>query len=197
MIQKEWLATGVNLITFPVSLDYSVFHEILSEIGPDAVVVIHSKSLSWLSEEETPILLDATGHAITPASSLRRRLADTEGVHRVEDPADIRALLSEIRRFTKTAKKTYWVWWTASDLLAHGLHDIDIAKCLRVLNTEFRTPFVALVARDVHTEEGINLMGLVSMVWIDVTAEPEGQRHTWRVVKHFRYELEGEVITNE
>ncbi len=191
MIGDEWLVAGVNLITFTTALDYRVLQRVVSGMADDGVV-IHSRPLSWLDDRPS-VLFDVTGHAGAPASSLRRRLADVGDVPHIGNPADIKMLLSEIRRFSKAIRKKYWVWWTPSDLLAHGLDDLGVAKCLRILNSEFKTPFLALVAKDVHTPRGLNLMAMVSMVWIDVT-KTDDRGSVWAAVKHPDPAFEGEVI---
>ncbi len=194
MIPRKLLSIGVNLITFPTKLEYSIFQDVVSGIEP-TTIVIHSKPPVWLTPKSELTLVDATGHLISTAGALRRKMSHSAYV--IPNPGDVKMVLSKIRDINRTTKCDYWIWWTPSDLLAHGLEDVDIAKCLRVINSEFKRPFLAMVARDVHSDKGVNLMGLVSMTWFDIKNESEKEEYRWSVAKHFNSQIEEKVFTIE
>ncbi|MGY5852178.1 MAG: hypothetical protein RTU92_01270 [Candidatus Thorarchaeota archaeon] len=194
---QDWCPSGLCIVTYPVHAEYVVLQQVTSTLENQSLVIIHAKEIK--TEFKTKVtLVDATGHALTAQTALRRRISDAEEGTTLENPADTQALLSQLRKLKKSEPDTkWWLWWSPSDLLAQGVDEREIAKCLRVIAKDFAdTRFLAFVARDIQSGAGLSLLEYIAGVCIDVERKAEGGliEHTWRVVKHPDTKLEGEEI---
>lgn len=164
-------------MNFPIEAEYATLEQVLAGCNGESVVLIHSKPVR--GEPRSGLtLVDATGHSLTPKEEILRRIGDTDSLS-VEDPSDIQEFLIHLRKTRKSLPETrYWVWWSPSDLVAQGVQDSEIVRCLRVIAKEFASShFIALAAKNVHSDQGQALLEYVSEGVVDVTKD-------WSVVKH-------------
>jgi hypothetical protein len=192
---KEWCNEGgLVLISFPIQAEYSILHHVLESFTDQQITIIHSKPITSKMGNITSI--DATGHALTAGSALRRRISQERVV--LENPADTQGFLSQLKKFIKSFSKTeWWLWWSPSDLVAQEVDDLEIAQCLRVIAKDFSgSRFLAFVARDVHTTRGLAIMKYISGVYLRIMRceDKERQVHHWQVIKHPNLQLEGDAV---
>jgi hypothetical protein len=118
----------------------------------------------------------------------------------IEDPAEIQNFLSQIRGVDAGFQGApWWLWWSPSDLVAHGIDDLTIARYLRAIAKDFEsTTFVALVAESAHTERGLAIMRYVARVWIEVRIEQrKGEKPRWIIRKHPESDLKEAELSVE
>ncbi|MGY5852767.1 MAG: hypothetical protein RTU92_04295 [Candidatus Thorarchaeota archaeon] len=194
---QDWCPSGLCIVNYPVHAEYGVLQQVTSALENQSLVIIHAKEIKTEFKSKVTFV-DAMGHALTAQTALRRRISDSEGSTVLEDPADTQALLSQLRKLKKSDPEAeWWLWWSPSDLIAHGVDEKEIAKCLRVLATDFAdTRFLAFVTRDIQSGMGLSLLEYIASVCIDVERKVDGNSitHTWRVAKHPDTKLEGEEI---
>jgi hypothetical protein len=195
---KKWCSVGgLSIVSFPPHAEYAVLDSTLESLADEKIALIHSKPVHH-SPSTDITLIDATGHALTARSALRRRVSDQEGVTLVEDPTDMQGLLSQLKRLTKSLTHTqWWLWWSPSDLVAQKVDDMEIVKCLRVIAKDFsETRFLAFVAQGVHTQRGHALLEYISSAYLEIEhfVDDRHSMHRWRVVKHPDLQLVGGEI---
>ncbi len=193
----DWCSNGINNITFQTSAEYRVLQQVLSCLEGSKVALIHAKDITLDLSDEI-VLIDATGHALTAKTALRRRISDSDDERFIENPADIQGFLSRIRRLKKSHKDVeWWLWWSPSDLIAHGVNEEEISQVLRVISSDFAdTRFVAFIAREIHDTKGLSLFDYISNVSISVERVHESgkTRYHWQVEKHPDTKMEGVMI---
>lgn len=192
---QEWCSTGgLILISFPTDAEYFILRHILESLTEQRSTLIHSKPLRFnLPPSITPI--DATAHALTAREALRRRLGNHEGTAFLENPADMQGFLSQLKKIAKSQPEIqWWLWWSPSDLVAQEVDDMEIVRYMRIIAKDFSgTPFLAFVAKDVHTQRGFALLEYISSVYLEVVRLTDREKivHLWRVRKHPHLQLEG------
>lgn len=165
------------LVTFPIQSEYSALDEILLGCDGQKTVLIHSKPVRT-RESKGVTLVDATGHSLTPREEILRRIDSADSLA-VDDPSNLQDFLGHLRRLKRSLPETaYWIWWSPSDLVAQGVPDSEIARCLRVIAKEFsKSHFIALVAEQVHSSQGQALLEYVSEGIINAGRD-------WSIAKH-------------
>lgn len=194
-IEKWFGIGGLTVISFPVEAEYVVLDQIRDDLGDVSISLIHSKPLNNESEQVT--LIDATGHEPTARTALRQRVSDYDNDFILENPANVQGVLSRLGKLAESVKGKWWLWWSPSDMIAQGVTDEEIARCMRIIAKDFsKVRFLAFIARDVHTHRGLATLKYISTTFIDVTRIVEDGHivHNWHLLKHPTIALEGEVI---
>jgi len=193
----DWCIEGISIITFETDTEYRVLQCILSSLDNSKVALVHSKGISFELNDEI-ILVDATGHALTAKTALRRRISDSDDERYIENPADIQGFLSRLRKLKQSHKEIkWWLWWSPSDLIAHGLDEDEIVQTLRVISSDFSDiHFMAFIAKEVHSKRGLALFEYVSNVSMSVERirEPDMNDLFWRTCKHPDVIKEGKLL---
>jgi hypothetical protein len=194
---EEWFGSGgLSIISFPAEAEYAVLNQMLDSLGEERMALIHSKPIH-LDSKEYVTLIDATNHAPTARTTLRRRVGEYDNTTLLENPADVQGVLNQLGKIAGLVQVKWWLWWSPSDMVAQGLTDEEVARCMRVIAKDFsETRFLGLVAKDVHTLRGLATLKYVSSIFIDVTRRVVEKHsvHNWSIVKHPHTELEGDEI---
>ncbi len=194
---QEWCSeSGLGLVKFSIDSEYAVLKQVLESVkGMGSGILIHSKPIRFGNVSEQVTLVDAAGHALTAQTALRLRISESENDNVIDNPADIHGLLSQFKRLKKTiAEADWWIWWSPSDLVAQEVNEREIVRCLRVIAREFsKNPFLVLIAKDVHTKQGLALLEFVAERTLEVERLQNGNRvaHSWQLLKHPSMSLEG------
>lgn len=177
---KRWLEIGgLCVITFPIELEYEVQYQILKALKDEDIALMHSKRYHGTPSEKMR-LIDITGHSLTASAALRHRLGPDA---LIENPADIRDVLSQMRKIREQIAKSWWIWSSPSDLLAHEIEEKEIIKAMRVIAKDFsKSHIIIMMPREVHTEEMLTLVKYIADVMIDV--EFKNDTIVWKVKKH-------------
>ena len=202
----DWCGGGLNLISFEAGAEFAALQVVLGSLTSHGKLVVLIQSKTYRRPTPQIAIIDATGHALTPRQSLRRRLSEEGGIV-VDNPADIQGLLSQLSRQAQALPGRWWVWCSPSDLVSHGVEEMEMAKCLRAIAKDFEdTPFLILVARDVHTERSFAILKFLSQVHLEFERQlgtgggeqgelkRHGYRYILRVVKHPNLQLEGSEV---
>jgi hypothetical protein len=194
---EEWFGSGgLSIISFPVEAEYAVLNQMLESLSEERMALIHSKPIH-LDSKEYVTLIDATGHAPTARTTLRRRVGQYDSTTLIENPADVQGVLNHLGKIAGMVEADWWLWWSPSDMIAQGLSDEDITYCLRIVAKDFsETQFLGFIAKDVHTERGLATLKYISTRFMDVTRDDDDKRgvHIWRMLKSPDTALEGEEI---
>ncbi|MHA1862926.1 MAG: hypothetical protein ACTSWA_04080, partial [Candidatus Thorarchaeota archaeon] len=166
---EKWFGIGgLTVISFPVEAEYVVLNQIRKGLGDELLALIHSKLIDNESEQMT--LIDATGHEPTARTALRQRVGDYDNDFKLENPADVQGVLSRIGKLAETIQANWWLWWSPSDMIAQGVTDEEVARCMRIIAKDFsKVRFLAFIARDVHTHRGLATLKYISTTFVDVT----------------------------
>jgi hypothetical protein len=194
---QDWCAeSGLGLVKFAIEAEYAVLNQVLESVrdeGPG--ILIHSKTIRNENISTDITLVDAAGHALTAQTALRRRISESENDTVIDNPADIHGFLTHFKRLKKSLTDVkWWIWWSPSDLVAQETEDREIVRCLRVIAREFSDiPFLVLVAKDVHTKQGLATLEYVAERTLEVERHQNGKRvaHRWQLLKHPSMSLEG------
>lgn len=192
---KEWCSKGgFILISYPIKLEYSVLNQVLVGLTDEKISLIHSKPIRHSIARNTA-LIDVTGHELTARSALRRRISDQDDESQTWNPVDTQDFLSRLERVVKKQSQSdWWVWWTPSDLVTHGLEDIEIVPYMRVIASDLSDyRFIILVPEGVHTERGFSILEYIAEVHITSTLKENG-KYIWKVIKHYNNEFEGAEV---
>ncbi|TET10471.1 MAG: hypothetical protein E3J86_05620 [Candidatus Thorarchaeota archaeon] len=187
---QDWCAeSGLGLVKFDVDAEYAVLNQILEAVrkeGPG--ILIHSKPIRHEKSSPDIKLVDAAGHALTAQTALRGRISELENETVIDNPADIHGFLSHFKRMKKSLTDAkWWIWWSPSDLVAQEVDDKEIVRCLRVIARDFTdSPFLVLVAKDVHTKQGLATLEYVAERTLEVERHQNGKRvaYHWQLLKH-------------
>ena len=185
----------MSIISFPVETEYVVLNQIRKGLGDDSLALIHSKPISDSSEQL--ILIDGTGHEPTARTALRQRVGDYDNANILENPADLQGVLNRLGKLAETVKVDWWLWWSPSDMIAQGVTDEDVGRCLRIAAKIFsKMRFLVFIAKDVHTHRGLATLKYISTTFVDVTRSTYDIRidHSWHLLKHPTTNFEGETI---
>ncbi len=129
---NEWFGTrGLSIISFPIEAEYVVLKQIRDAIGDEFQAIIHSKPID--DEIENTTLIDATRHEPTARTALRQRVSDHDSENFLENPADVEGVLNRLGKLAESIKATWWLWWSPSDMVAQGVTDEEISRCLRII----------------------------------------------------------------
>jgi hypothetical protein len=195
---NKWFETkGLTVISFPIEAEYTVLQQIRDGIGEESQAIIHSKPLD---DVKNTILIDATRHEPTTRTALRQRVSDQDSENVLENPADVEGVLNRLGKLGESIKTDWWLWWSPSDMVAQGIADDAISRCLRIVAKDFsKVRFLAFVAKGVHSERGLATLKYISAIYVDVTRETDkGKfRHRWHLLKHPTITMEGEVIETD
>jgi hypothetical protein len=194
---EEWFGDkGLSIISFPIEAEYTILDKVLDNLGEARVALIHSKPIGREPRAHVT-LIDATGHAPTARTALRRRVGQYDSTTLIENPADVQGVLNQLGKIAGLVEADWWLWWSPSDMIAQGLTDEDIVHCLRIVAKDFsETRFLGFIAKDVHTQRGLATLKYISTRFIDVTRDDGEKRgvHIWRMVKNPNTAFEGEEI---
>ncbi|TFG34200.1 hypothetical protein EU527_04550 [Candidatus Thorarchaeota archaeon] len=186
----------MSVISFPVEAEYRVLDHVLEVLSKESIALIHSKSIPQHSNEHIT-LIDATGHAPTARTALRRRVGEYDNINVFENPADVQGVLTQLGKLAGSVRVGWWLWWSPSDMIAQGLTDEEVARCMRSIAKDFsETRFLGFVAKDVHSQRGLATLKYVSSTFVDIS-QPTSERqgvHRWRLAKHLDREIEGDEI---
>jgi len=193
---EKWFGTGgLSIISFPVEAEYVVLDQIRDDLGDVSLSLIHSKPLNTESAQTT--LIDATGHEPTARTALRQRVGDYDNDFKLENPADVQGVLNRLGKLAESAKGKWWLWWSPSDMIAQGVTDEEVARCMRIIAKDFsNVRFLAFIAKDVHTHRGLATLKYISTTFVDVTriVNDGSIGHNWHLLKHPTIDIEGEII---
>lgn len=195
-MHKWFGARGLSIISFPVETEYRVLDKILEVLSKENIALIHSKPIPLHSNEHIT-LIDATGHAPTARTTLRRRVGEYDSINVLENPADVQGVLTQLGKLAGSTKVDWWLWWSPSDMIAQGITDEEVARCMRVIAKDFsETKFLGFVAKDVHSQRGLATLKYVSSAFVDIS-QPTIEKHDihrWHLAKHPDREIEGDEI---
>lgn len=178
-------------MSFQTRSEYSVLNQMLASLQEQRVNLIHSKPIRFAPSDNIN-LIDMSHHELTARSALRRRISDYDDRSMIHNPADTQGFLTQLEKLTKISSASeWWVWWSPSDLIAHGVEEIEIAQCLRVIASDHSAlRFIALVPRDVHTERGFAVIEYLAEMHCR-TADGDDGKRLWEVAKHHDTRFEG------
>jgi len=193
---NKWFGTsGLSIISFPIEAEYVVLKQIRDDIGEDSQAIIHSKPIDGDMKNTT--LIDATRHEPTSRDSLRQRVSDYDSENFLENPADTKGVLTRLGKLAESIKASWWLWWSPSDMVAQGVTDEEISRCLRIIAKDFsKVRFLAFVAKGVHSDRGLATLKYIATNYIDVTREADNGKftHKWHLLKHPTITIEGDII---
>jgi hypothetical protein len=195
---NKWFGNkGLTIISFPIEAEYTVLKQIHDGIGEESRVIIHSKPLD---DMKNTMLIDATRHEPTARIALRQRVSDQDSENFLENPADVEGVLNRLGKLGESIKADWWLWWSPSDMIAQGVADDAISRCLRIVAKDFsKVRFLAFVAKGVHSERGLATLKYISAVYVDIIRESDNGKfkHRWHLLKHPTITMEGEIIETD
>jgi len=194
---NKWFGNkGLSIISFPVEAEYRVLDQVLEILSKESIALIHSKPIPRNSNEHITFI-DATGHAPTARTTLRRRVGEYNNINVFENPADVQGVLTQLGKLAGSVRVGWWLWWSPSDMIAQGLTDEEVARCMRNIAKDFsEIRFLGFVAKDVHSQRGLATLKYVSSTFVDIsqpTTKKQGV-YRWRLAKHQEREIEGDEI---
>jgi hypothetical protein len=195
---NKWFGNkGLTIISFPIEAEYTVLKQIHDGIGEESQVIIHSKPLDDMKNTR---LIDATRHEPTARTALRQRVSDQDSENVLENPADVEGVLNRLGKLGESIKADWWLWWSPSDMIAQGVADDAISRCLRIVAKDFsKVRFLAFVAKGVHSERGLATLKYISAIYVDIIRESDNGKfkHRWHLLKHPTITMEGEIIETD
>ena len=189
---NDWCATGgFAVVSFQTRAEYTVLNQMLASLADQKVNLIHSKPIRF-TQSDNITLIDMSTHELTARSALRRRISDYDDRSSIHNPADTQGFLTQLEKLTKgVSESSWWLWWSPSDLIAHGVEEIEIAQCLRVIASDLSSlRFIALIPREVHTTRGFAIMEYLAEMHFK-TGETNDGKTLWEVAKHHDTKFEG------
>lgn len=171
--------------------------QIQDGIGEESRVIIHSKPLD---DMKNTTLIDATRHEPTARIALRQRVSDQDSENVLENPADVEGVLNRLGKLGESIKADWWLWWSPSDMVAQGVEDDAVSRCLRIVAKDFsKVRFLAFVAKGVHSDRGLATLKYISTIHVDVTRKSGDGKftHKWHLLKHPTITMEGEIIETD
>jgi len=194
----EWCSKGgLSLISFDTNAEYTALKHILDSLSEKKIILIHSKPIrDELTSNIT--LIDATSHTLTESAVISSQLGEEKGPFVIDTPADIRVFLGRFQKLTNTFKDTdFWVWWSPSDLITHGIEEKEIARCLRIFSKDYSTLNVlVLIAKNIHTPQGFAILEYITEKHFAFTRSNIADRDAYscKILKHPDMQMEGEVV---
>ena len=124
-------------------------------------------------------------------------MGDYDNDFKLENPANVQGVLNRLGKLAESVRGKWWLWWSPSDMIAQGVTDEEVARCMRIIAKDFsKVRFLAFIAKDVHTNRGLAILKYISTTFVDVTRTMNDGHivHNWHLLKHPTISLEGEVI---
>jgi hypothetical protein len=136
----------------------------------------------------------------TARTALRQRVSDQNSENVLENPADVEGVLNRLGKLGESIKADWWLWWSPSDMIAQGVADDAVSRCVLIVAKDFsKVRFLAFVAKGVHTDRGLATLKYISTTYVDVTRESSNGKfsHRWHLLKHPTITMEGDIIETD